>query len=342
MSKRIAVQFVDVHYHFGAVRALDGVNLEIRDGELFSILGPSGSGKTTCLRLIAGLETPTSGSIVMYGQDATYLPPADRHVSMLFQEYALYPHMNVADNVGYGLKVKKVPGAERDRRVKEILEVVQLQGLEKNKPSQLSGGQRQRVGLARALVTRPRVLLLDEPLGALDLKIRRQMQQELKAIQKKLGITFVFITHEQQEAFSMSDRIAVLNQGKVEQVGTPMELREQPATHFIAGFVGTNIVSRDLSRQLMQREGTYVIHPEKIQLVEPDLPTGDNVYCVGGTIRDLVFLGATTRYTVTLDTGGEMIVIAQNRGKRWEEVSVQRGRKVSLVWRHEDSHELRG
>ncbi len=229
-----AVQFTGVERHFGDVRAVDGVDLEIYDGEFFSMLGPSGSGKTTCLRLIGGFEQPTAGRIQIHGQDVTNIPPFLRDVNTVFQDYALFPHMNVAQNIGYGLMVKKVPKEEREQRVKDMLDLVQLPEMEKRKPSQLSGGQRQRVALARALINHPRVLLLDEPLGALDLKLRQQMQLELKAIQHRVGITFIFVTHDQEEALTMSDRIAVFSQGKIEQIGSPMEIYETPATQFVA------------------------------------------------------------------------------------------------------------
>src|SRR5579885_1549660 len=248
-DSKVAVRFDDVHRHFGDVRAVDGVDMEIYNGEFFSMLGPSGSGKTTCLRLMAGFEKPTSGKIELEGQDVTSVPPFLRDVNTVFQDYALFPHMNVGDNVAYGLMVRNVPKPERTKRVEEMLEMVQLPGMEKRKPSQLSGGQRQRVALARALINHPRVLLLDEPLGALDLKLRQQMQLELKAIQHRVGIKFVFVTHDQEEALTMSDRIAVFNQGKIEQIGTPTEIYEKPTTTFVSGFVGTsNILSGDLAQ----------------------------------------------------------------------------------------------
>jgi putative spermidine/putrescine transport system ATP-binding protein len=229
-----AVRFESVSRYFGEVKAVDRVDLEIRDGEFFSMLGPSGSGKTTCLRMIAGFDRPTAGSIFLYGQDVSSLPPYERNVNTVFQDYALFPHMNVGDNVAYGLMVKKVPKQERMKRVDEMLELVQLTGYAARKPSQLSGGQRQRVALARALINHPKVLLLDEPLGALDLKLRQQMQVELKSIQKRVGITFIFVTHDQEEAITMSDRIAVFNNGRIEQVGSPSEIYEKPASSFVA------------------------------------------------------------------------------------------------------------
>src|SRR6187455_1560861 len=234
-----AIQFEKVSRHFGDVKAVDEANLEIRDGEFFSMLGPSGSGKTTCLRMIAGFDRPTSGNIFLYGQDVSNLPPYERDVNTVFQDYALFPHMTIEDNIAYGLMIKGLSKNERYKRVDEMLDLVRLPGFGYRKPSQLSGGQRQRVALARALINHPKVLLLDEPLGALDLKLRQQMQVELKAIQKSVGITFVFVTHDQEEALTMSDRIAVFNAGVIEQVGTATDVYEDPATPFVAGFVGT-------------------------------------------------------------------------------------------------------
>src|SRR5512139_2909031 len=238
MSDKSAVVFENVARHFGEVHAVDSVSMEVRDGEFFSMLGPSGSGKTTCLRLIAGFEKPDTGRILLYGQDVSSLPPYERPVNTVFQDYALFPHMTVGENIAYGLMIKHVPPAERKKRVQEMLELVRLPGMSERKPNQLSGGQRQRVALARALINQPRVLLLDEPLGALDLKLRQQMQVELKALQQRVGITFIFVTHDQEEALTMSDRIAVFNLGKIEQVGTPAEIYEHPASPFVAGFVG--------------------------------------------------------------------------------------------------------
>ena len=235
-----AVRLESVVKRYGDVVAVDGIDLEVRDGEFFSMLGPSGSGKTTTLRMIAGFETPTTGRVLLHGADVTKVPPFDRDVNTVFQDYALFPHMTVGDNVAYGLMVRKVPKAERVTRVTEALRMVRLPGYEARKPAQLSGGQRQRVALARSLVNRPRVLLLDEPLGALDLKLREEMQIELKAIQQQVGITFIYVTHDQEEALTMSDRLAVFNEGRIEQIGAPADVYERPATRFVAGFVGTS------------------------------------------------------------------------------------------------------
>jgi putative spermidine/putrescine transport system ATP-binding protein len=328
-----AVRFENVSRHFGEVRAVDNVSLEIRDGEFFSMLGPSGSGKTTCLRLIAGFELPTAGTIYLHGQRVEGLPPYERDVNTVFQDYALFPHMTVEDNVGYALMIKKVPLPERARRVQEALELVRLPQMAKRRPSQLSGGQRQRIALARALVNHPRVLLLDEPLGALDLKLRQEMQIELKAIQKRVGITFVFVTHDQEEALTMSDRIAVFNLGRVEQIGTPAEVYEHPATAFVAGFVGTsNLVRSDVAQKLTGRTDTFSIRPEKIRMVDPGTPVAPGWTALEGTIREVVYLGMFTRYIVAVDGGSELTVVRQNLDETSMDVLVAQGKRVQLTW----------
>jgi putative spermidine/putrescine transport system ATP-binding protein len=338
-----AIRFKDVCRYFGEVKAVDHVDLEIYDGEFFSMLGPSGSGKTTCLRLIAGFEQPTSGSIQLHGQEIAGVPPYERDVNTVFQDYALFPHMTVAQNVAYGLMIKKVPKAERQRRVSEMLEMVRLPGMENRKPSQLSGGQRQRVALARALINHPRVLLLDEPLGALDLKLRQQMQIELKAIQQKVGITFIFVTHDQEEALTMSDRLAVFNLGKIEQIGTPAEVYERPATGFVAGFVGTsNLVSGALAEQLNGSPGTFSVRPEKIRIVSPDQVVNGDVCATLGTIRDVIYLGMHTRYLVELDSGGDLTVVQQNLEATSMDALATRGKRVQLVWDKSNNRLLSG
>jgi putative spermidine/putrescine transport system ATP-binding protein len=324
----------------GDVVAVDGVDLEIADGEFFSMLGPSGSGKTTTLRLIAGFELPTEGRVWLHGEDVTRKPPFERDVNTVFQDYALFPHMTVGDNVGYGLTVRKVPKADRERRVGEALDMVRLSGYERRKPSQLSGGQRQRVALARALVNRPRVLLLDEPLGALDLKLREEMQIELKAIQQEVGITFVYVTHDQEEALTMSDRLAVFNRGRIEQLGTPADLYERPATAFVAGFVGTsNLLRGAVAKALVGSDGLFTVRPEKIRLTDRGAAVADDEVGADGTIRTVVYLGPDTRYIVALDAGSDLVVTQQNLNTSSMEVLAARGQPVRLVWKRQ--HVLR-
>ncbi len=336
-----ALRFTSVSRHFGEVRAVDGVDLTVRDGEFFSMLGPSGSGKTTCLRLIAGFDQPTSGRLELYGQDVTGRPPYERDVNTVFQDYALFPHMSVGDNIGYGLMIKKVPRAERERRVQEMLELVRLPGLAARRPAQLSGGQRQRVALARALINHPRVLLLDEPLGALDLKLRQEMQVELKALQQRVGITFIFVTHDQEEALTMSDRIAVFSRGRIEQVGTPAEIYESPATAFVAGFVGiSNLVSGAAAHALTGRPDTFTVRPEKIHLREPGAPVAGDEIGADGRIRDVLYLGMHTRYLVALECGVDLTVVEQNLRTTSMDVLSARGRPVRLVWDRAHSRPL--
>jgi putative spermidine/putrescine transport system ATP-binding protein len=328
-----SIRLVDLAKDFGSVRAVDGVDLEIADGEFFSMLGPSGSGKTTVLRLIAGFEQPTRGTIELAGTDVTRQPPFKRDVNTVFQDYALFPHMSVIENVDYGLRVKKVPRTERRRRAAEALETVRLGSHAARRPSQLSGGQRQRVALARALVNRPKVLLLDEPLGALDLKLRREMQIELKQIQRDVGITFVFVTHDQEEALTMSDRIAVFRDGRIEQVGTPIELYERPATPFTAGFVGTsNLLTGELAQRLVGRGGSFGIRPEKIRLAPTAKPTPDGHASIRGVVREVVYLGSATHTIVDLDGGGTLTVLQQNVESTIDQTLAFRGERVVLSW----------
>jgi putative spermidine/putrescine transport system ATP-binding protein len=335
-----AVVFEQVTRSFGEVKAVDAVDLKIRDGEFFTMLGPSGSGKTTCLRMIAGFDRPTAGKVFLHGADVTALPPYERDVNTVFQDYALFPHMSVGDNIAYGLKIRRVEKAERLRRVEEMLELVRLPGYAARKPSQLSGGQRQRVALARALINQPRVLLLDEPLGALDLKLRQQMQVELKGLQQRLGITFIFVTHDQEEALSMSDRIAVFNQGRIEQLG--------PQTAFVATFVGTsNMITGELAVRLAGdpvggADKRYALRPEKIHLGAVDAPAPPGAVSVEGVVFDVDYLGLFTRYLVRLDGGAEMTVVQQNLLKRASEVAAHHGERVRLHWQREHMLELRG
>lgn len=336
-----AVTFYKVCRLFGDIKAVDSIDLEIHAGEFFSLLGPSGSGKTTSLRLIAGFDQPTSGQIYLFGQDVSNLPPYERQVNTVFQDYALFPHMSVGENIAYGLMIKKVAKKERQQRVEEMLALVQLEGLGGRKPSQLSGGQRQRVALARALINNPKVLLLDEPLGALDLKLRQQMQVELKALQKRLGITFIFVTHDQEEALTMSDRIAVFDKGKVQQIGTPAEMYESPANEFVAGFVGTsNLLRGEIAQRLTGQAGSYAIRPEKIELLPAGNPATDSACVVEGTLRDVVYLGVYTRYLVEISGGLDMIVIRQNAGTSSMLETNRKGEKVCLRWQKEHVHRL--
>jgi putative spermidine/putrescine transport system ATP-binding protein len=307
---------------YGGVAAVDGLDLDVLRGEFFTLLGPSGSGKTTTLRMIAGFERPDRGTIELGGTDVSDRPPFERDVNTVFQDYALFPHLSVADNVAYGLRVRKVPRAERLRRTDEALEMVRLPSLGGRRPAQLSGGQRQRVALARAIVNRPQVLLLDEPLGALDLKLRQEMQVELKRIQQDVGITFVYVTHDQEEALTMSDRLAVFNHGRIEQVGAPAEVYERPRSEFIAGFVGvSNLLERDGRR--------FTIRPEKIRLLEG---AHNGLHTEPGVVRDVAYAGMVTRYLVDLERGGELQVVVQNLETSSSDALEQQGRRVTVGW----------
>jgi putative spermidine/putrescine transport system ATP-binding protein len=330
----IDVRLSGVSKRYGAVVAVASLDLEVRRGEFFTLLGPSGSGKTTTLRMIAGFEEPDSGRLELAGRDVTGLPPYDRSVNTVFQDYALFPHMTVGENVAYGLRVKGVGKEDRRRRAAEALATVRLSGYEARKPSQLSGGQQQRVALARAIVNQPRVLLLDEPLGALDLKLREQMQVELKTIQEKVGITFIYVTHDQEEALTMSDRIAVLNDGRIQQVGVPTEIYERPDNAFVAGFVGvSNLLERDGRR--------FTVRPEKVSIIENGrAPRG--LHVEDGTIRDVSYAGMVTRYLVALEAGGELQVVRQNLETTSAEAQAQRGRKVKIGWRADQTVAVKG
>ncbi len=328
----VDVRLEGVRKHYGDVAAVDGVTLEIARGEFFTMLGPSGSGKTTTLRLIAGFERPDEGRVELRGRDVTGDPPYERDVNTVFQDYALFPHMTVAENVEYGLRIRKVVKAERATRVDEALETVRLPGLGGRKPAQLSGGQRQRVALARALVNHPAVLLLDEPLGALDLKLRQEMQIELKRIQREVGITFVYVTHDQEEALTMSDRVAVFNRGKIEQLGPPAVLYEHPAGEFVAGFVG---VSNILERRVNGRTVRMGIRPEKIQLLAPNEEPPPGAEVEPGRVREVVYAGPATRYLVELDGGGTLIVVRQNLETTSTQVLEARDSNVRLAWQPE-------
>jgi putative spermidine/putrescine transport system ATP-binding protein len=327
-----AVRLSNIRKTYGEVVAVEDLSLEVRPGEFFTMLGPSGSGKTTTLRVIAGFELPDSGTVELHGRDMTRSAPYERPVNTVFQDYALFPHMSVLQNVAYGLRVKGVPRRQRDEQAAEALRMVRLPGVESRRPIQLSGGQRQRVALARAIVNRPEVLLLDEPLGALDLKLRQQMQVELKSLQRELSerVTFIYVTHDQDEALTMSDRIAVFSDGRLEQIGTPGEVYERPANEFVAGFVGTsNVIERD-GRKLLVR-------PEKIRF----LADGESAQgAVDGVVREVSYLGPVTRYTVELDGGEVLAVLRQNLDTSAARAQGERGRRVRLAWRPEDASAL--
>jgi putative spermidine/putrescine transport system ATP-binding protein len=333
---RGTIQLVRLRRTFGEVVAVDDIDLEIGDGEFFSLLGPSGSGKTTVLRMVAGFEKPTAGAILLGGQEVTSLAPYDRDVNTVFQDYALFPHMTVRENVEYGLKVKRVDRAERRRRAAEMLDIVRLSGFGERRPNQLSGGQRQRVALARALVNKPRVLLLDEPLGALDLKLREEMQIELRTIQADVGITFVFVTHDQGEALSMSSRIAVFNSGRIEQVGTPRDIYEQPATSFVAGFVGTsNLLDVAASQRLLGVSEPHTVRPERIRVIDAcesrshtsAIHTSADDVVTEGTVIDVQYLGAESKVQVDIDGGLRLTVAVASTLN-----SSRPGDRISLEW----------
>jgi putative spermidine/putrescine transport system ATP-binding protein len=304
-----------------------GIDLEVQPGEFFTLLGPSGSGKTTTLRMIAGFETPSAGTVELAGKEVSRTPPFDRAVNTVFQDYALFPHMNVGENVAYGMKVAGVNKAERARRREEALAMVRLPGYAERMPSELSGGQRQRVALARAIVNRPKVLLLDEPLGALDLKLREQMQVELKTIQGEVGITFVYVTHDQDEALTMSDRIAVFNEGRIEQVSEPRELYEHPVNEFVAGFVGvSNVIERDGER--------ITIRPEKVHLLDP-AGAANSMHAERGRITDVSYAGMVSRFTVALEAGGALQLVRQNVEGGSADTPLEQGKEVLVGWRPE-------
>ena len=333
-DNRPAVRLVALRKTYGRVLAAAGVDLEIAEGEFFTLLGPSGSGKTTLLRLIAGFERPDSGTIELGGANVTRQPPYARDVNTVFQDYALFPHLTVIDNVEYGLKIRKVAKPERRRRAEKVLDMVRLSGLEQRKPIQLSGGQRQRVALARAIVNEPEVLLLDEPLGALDLKLRQEMQTELKRIQREVGITFVYVTHDQEEALTMSDRLAVVRNGQIEQIGTPIEVYERPATEFVAGFIGvSNLIERDGHRLTVRPEKVYLLLDET-----EEAPPGAHVE--HGVVAEVVYLGVVTRYRVELDGGDQLVAVRQNLETAAAEALEARGRRARVAWRPDQAFRI--
>ena len=328
-----AIEFKQVSRHYGDVKALDSVSFSVKEGEFFSMLGPSGSGKTTSLRLMAGFEQPTGGSLLLMGNEAAGTPPYARDVNTVFQDYALFPHMNVLDNVAYGLMVKKMGRAQRHAMAREALAMVALPDHGERTPAQLSGGQRQRVALARALVNRPRILLLDEPLGALDLKLREQMQVELKALHRKLGITFVYVTHDQGEALSMSDRIAVFNRGQIEQIATPRELYHAPRTRFVADFVGSaNVIESKLAESITGRAQCFSVRQEHICMSPLDILVPSDHLQVAGEILSIQFLGASQRIEIQL--AGQIITAVQAEASPSAAVSekLEAGQKIRAHW----------
>jgi putative spermidine/putrescine transport system ATP-binding protein len=322
--KKAALRLRGVKKNYGHVVAAAGIDLVVEEGEFFTLLGPSGSGKTTLLRLIAGFERPDAGTIELGGHDVTSQPPYMRQTNTVFQDYALFPHMTVGQNIGYGLRIKHVPGVERRKRVDRALAMVRLAGLENRKPNQLSGGQRQRVALARAVINEPQVLLLDEPLGALDLKLRQEMQIELKQIQKEVGITFVYVTHDQEEALTMSDRVAVMTNGQIEQIGSPVDVYERPATEFVAGFIGiSNVLLRDGVR--------FVVRPEKIRMLGEGEPVPPGMTVESGQVEEVIYVGMSTRYVVHLDRGEQLVAVRQNMDAIGDAQKFE-GRPVRLAW----------
>ncbi|WP_249666218.1 ABC transporter ATP-binding protein [Nocardioides faecalis] len=322
--------------HFAEVAAVDGIDLDIADGEFFSMLGPSGSGKTTVLRLIAGFETATAGTVELGGTDVTAAAPFERDVHTVFQDYALFPHMSVLDNVAYGLRVRGTGRTERRARAQEALETVRLGGFGTRRPHQLSGGQRQRVALARAIVLRPRVLLLDEPLGALDLKLREQMQVELKQLQRDLGITFVFVTHDQEEALTLSDRIAVFDTGRVRQLGTPQEIYEQPTSAYVAGFVGTtNLLDADTSERLLGVRAEHALRPERLRLTPADhAPARPDEVRLPAVVVERIYLGTGNRVHLRTDDGLDLVALEQATGSLDE--ADHRGEHVTVRFARAD------
>src|SRR4051812_19016553 len=331
MGAPAAVEFRDVARTFGTVRAVDRVSLSVEPGEFFAMLGPSGSGKTTCLRLIAGFDLPDNGQVLLEGRDVSSVPPYERNVNTVFQDYALFPHMTVLENVAYGPRMRKVSLAERSTRAREMLDLVKLRGFEDRRPAQLSGGQKQRVALARALINQPKVLLLDEPLGALDLKLREEMQIELRNLQRRLAITFIYVTHDQGEALSMSDRVAVFNNGRIEQMATARELYTRPRTAFVARFVGgANVAEGEVAQRLANAPQAFAVRAESVDVLAPGdaLPTG----FVGaeGNLLDVQFHGATSRWQVKLDVGA--VFSATCNADEVARVSGKAGERVRLAW----------
>jgi putative spermidine/putrescine transport system ATP-binding protein len=331
-ERKPALKLDGIRKNYGTVAAVAGVELVVDEGEFFTLLGPSGSGKTTLLRLIAGFERPDSGKIQLGGREVTDLPPYARETNTVFQDYALFPHMTVAENIGYGLRIKGVPRAAREKRVQRALEMVRLASLGHRRPNQLSGGQRQRVALARAVVNEPEVLLLDEPLGALDLKLRQEMQIELKQIQQEVGITFIYVTHDQEEALTMSDRLAVMTNGQIEQIGSPVDVYERPATEFVAGFIGiSNVLLRDGVR--------LVVRPEKIRMLAEGETAPAGMTVEKGQVEEVIYVGMSTRYLVRLERGEQLVAVRQNMDALGDAQKFE-GRPVRLAWTPDHTYVL--
>jgi putative spermidine/putrescine transport system ATP-binding protein len=331
-----AVSIRSLNKTFGDVTAVENLDLEIPQGEFFSMLGPSGSGKTTVLRIIAGFETATSGQVLLEGSDVTELAPFDRNVNTVFQDYALFPHMSIQLNVEYGLRARKIPKAERAKLASEAIDSVKLTHLADRLPHQLSGGQRQRIALARALVLRPKVLLLDEPLGALDKQLREEMQVELKRIQREAGITFIFVTHDQEEAMRMSDRIAVFNQGKIEQIGTPREVYESPASSFVASFLGvSNLISGVSGSELFGSDQLVNVRPERIKLLKESSKISEGEIGVKATITDVAYTGANTLYVLESDAGLRLVATRLNEELPGQDLGLEAGDRVLASFRKE-------
>jgi putative spermidine/putrescine transport system ATP-binding protein len=337
-----AIELREATRAFGPVIALDRVSLTIASGEFFALLGPSGSGKTTCLRLIAGFDQPDGGQVLLDGADVTHVPPFDRNVNTVFQDYALFPHMSVAENVAYGLKMRGMAGTQRQQRAREMLELVRLGDFGKRRPAQLSGGQKQRVALARALINQPKVLLLDEPLGALDLKLREEMQAELKSLQQRLGITFVFVTHDQGEALSMADRVAVFSQGRIEQLDTPRELYNRPRTAFVASFVGSaNVIDATVAARLTGHAQAFAIRPEMIHVLPAGVAVPDGSVHCAGRLLDVLYHGASSRCHVRIDEH-TTLAVAQPESAHAAATPLVAGDSVRLAWRPEHAVPLQG
>jgi putative spermidine/putrescine transport system ATP-binding protein len=331
-QRKPALRLDGIRKNYGTVAAVAGVDLVIEEGEFFTLLGPSGSGKTTLLRLIAGFERPDSGRIHLGGRDVTDVPPYARDTNTVFQDYALFPHMTVAENIGYGLRIKGVPRAAREKRVQRALEMVRLAGLGHRRPNQLSGGQRQRVAVARAVINEPEVLLLDEPLGALDLKLRQEMQIELKQIQQEVGITFIYVTHDQEEALTMSDRLAVMANGQIEQIGSPVDVYERPATEFVAGFIG-------ISNVLLREGVRFVVRPEKIRMLAEHEEPEPGMTVERGKVEEVIYVGMSTRYIVRLDRGEQLVAVRQNMDALGDAHKFE-DRPVRLAWTPDHTYVL--